>query len=54
MKVRNIAPFQSWLQDLKSGKLINHQPKRKSGNAKWFVLQRIVEGNPLSQKGAFE
>lgn len=47
MKIVNIAPFTAWLQDLKAGKLIEHQPKRGKNHAKWFVRQRINEGNPL-------
>lgn len=47
MKVRNIIPFQSWLQDLKSGKLIEHQPKRKNGHAKWYVAEAAKEGRTL-------
>ena len=47
MKIVNIAPFQAWLVDLKTKRLIEHQPKRRVGNTKWFVLQRIKEGQPL-------
>jgi hypothetical protein len=41
MKIVNIMPFISWMQDLKSGKLINHQPARKKGHSKWY--QKVVE-----------
>lgn len=47
MKIANIAPFAGWLIDLKAGRLNYHQPKRRVGNSKWFVLQRIKENNPL-------
>lgn len=46
MKIVNIMPFISWMQDLKSGKLINHQPTRRRGNCDWYVKQRKKkEGN---------
>lgn len=47
MKVCNVSIFMGWLHDLKSKKLMEHQPKRRAGNAKWFVRQRIAEGRPL-------
>ena len=49
MKISNISAFTAYLGDLKSGKLNSHQPKRSKFNSKWFVLQRIKEGNPLKQ-----
>jgi len=47
MKIVNIMPFISWMQDLKSGKLISHQPARKKGHSKWYVIQAEKEGRIL-------
>lgn len=47
MKITNIVPFISWMQDLKAGRLISHQPTRKKGHAKWYEKQVAKEGRVL-------
>jgi len=39
MKTQDVAVFQLWLADLHSGKLINHQPTRRIGHKKWYLIQ---------------
>jgi hypothetical protein len=36
-----------WLTDLKSGKAIEHQPKRNTFHSQWFLTQREKENNPV-------